>query len=150
MVTTTKSDKIEVLATYSSKPPLFSRKHGKDWNMWIMKFQVDMQNKDLWDAFKPGFQKDLPIKEYDVNAMTDKEKEHAKLVKKNKTAMTQFILALGTESLQNKVKLEEHRNKDWPTGKAHAVMTNIKNKPNDTMDNMDMKIELGKLKLGLK
>ena len=66
--------------------------------------------------------------------------------------MTQFILTFGTESLLNKVKLEEHRNKDWPTGKAHAVMTDIKTvyEPNDTMAEMDMEIELGKIKLGLK
>ena len=48
--------------------------------MWIMKFQADMKNKDLWDAFKPGFEKKIPIKEDDVNVRTDKGKEHAKLV----------------------------------------------------------------------
>ena len=66
--------------------------------------------------------------------------------------MTQFILTFGTESLLNKVKLEERRNKDWPTRKAHAVMTNIKTvyEPSDTMAEMDMEIEFCKLMLGLK
>ena len=93
---TTKANKIEVSATNSSKPPLFSGKHGKDWNMWIMKFQADMKNKDLWDAFKPGFEKDLPSKEEDVDTTTDKGKEHAKLIKKNKKSMTQLIISFGT------------------------------------------------------
>jgi hypothetical protein len=117
-----------------------------------MKFQADMRNQDLWDAFKPGFKKNLLIKEDDVNVATDEGKEHVKLVKKSKKAMMQLILAIDTESLLNKSKLEEHRNKDWPTGKAHAVMTDIKTvyEPNDTMAEMDMEIELGKLKLGLK
>ena len=112
MVTVTNSDKIEVSETNSFKPLLFSGKRGKDWNMWIMKFQADMKNKDLWDAFKPGFEKKFLMKEEDVNATTDEGKEHAKLIKKNKKAMTQLILGFGTESLLKNVKLEERRNKD--------------------------------------
>ena len=61
-----------------------------------MKFQADTKNKELWDAFTPGLETGLPSKETDVNTATDKGKEHAKLIRKNRKALTQLILAFGT------------------------------------------------------
>ena len=62
-------------------------------------------------------------------------------------------MAFTTVSLANKLNCEKRRDKaNWPTGKAHRVMTAIikEFEPEDTMAEMEMERALSKLKLGPK
>ena len=48
--------------------------------------------------------------------MTDEGEEHARMIKKSKKVMPQIILALSSEYLMNKIRREQCRDKNLPTG----------------------------------
>jgi hypothetical protein len=65
----------------------------------------------------------------------------------------QFALLLSTVPLLNKLNCKKRKDKtNWPSGKAHHVMSIIAKefKPEDTMAEMEMEHALAKLKLGPK
>jgi hypothetical protein len=61
-------------------------------------------------------------------------------VKKTKKAMMQFVLSFQKVAQLDKLNCAFRANKDWPSGKAHEVMTqHMKEyKPEDTMAEMEM------------
>ena len=70
----------------------------------------------------------------------------------NQKAMMQLALLFTQVSLMNKLNVEKRRDKDWPTGKAHRVMSTLikEFEPEDTMAEMEMEQALAKMKLGPK
>jgi hypothetical protein len=107
----------------------------------------------LDDALNPDFEEELPTKETDTFDSTfDEEKNWANTVKKNKKAMMQFAHSFTKVAQLNKLNCAGRTNKDWPSGKAHEVMTQLvkKYEPDDTMVEMEMEKALSKLTLGKK
>jgi hypothetical protein len=71
----------------------------------------------------------------------------------NQKVMMQFALSFSPVPLLNKLNCEKRKDKmNWPSGKAHHVMSVIVKefKPEDTMAEMEMEHALAKLKLGPK
>jgi len=143
-------EKVEVSNQNNSKPPQFNGKAGDTWLLWSMKFKADMVMKGLSEAFLPEFESKLPEKEA---GPFDDEDEQKKAIKMNQKAMMQLTLAFSNVSLLNKINCEQRRNKaNWPTGKAHKVMSVLfqEYEPEDMMAEMEMELALQKLKLGPK
>ena len=147
------SEKSET-TTINTKVPQFNGAKGDKYMLWKMKFEADQEMKGLWGAFLPDFETELPESEtanLDLTSSEGKKKKAA--LAKNKKAMMQLALAFTTVSLANKLNCEKRRDKaNWPTGKAHRVMTAIikEFEPEDTMAEMEMERALSKLKLGPK
>jgi hypothetical protein len=80
-----------------------------------------------------------------------KKKQH-EAVKNNQKAMMQIALYFSKVSLLNKLNRKKKKDKTWPTGKAHHVMTALikEYEPEDIMARMEMEQALSKLKLGSK
>jgi hypothetical protein len=81
------------------------------------------------------------------------EKKQHDTVKINQKAMIHLALSFNNVSLLNKLNCKKRREKtNWPTGKAHHVMSVIvkEYKLEDTMVKMEMERALAKLKLGPK
>ncbi len=117
--------KVEVTNKNNSKPPQFNGKAGDVYLMWSMKFKGDMVMKNLWEAFLPEFEDKLPPKEA---GPFDDDKDHQKAVKMNQKAMMQLTLAFTNVGLFNKINCKQQKDKaNWPTGKAHSVMTVLLN-----------------------
>jgi hypothetical protein len=89
-----------------------------------MKFKTDQVMKGLYKAFQLYFEQELPSDKKAKLDLTDeaKKKQH-KAVKKNQMAIMQLALSFLNESLLNKLNCKKKKNKKWPTGKAHHVMT---------------------------
>jgi hypothetical protein len=107
----------------------------------------------LEECFAPEFASELPPKEKEAfNLTTDKGQNWANAVKKNKKAMMQFALSWTKVAQLNKLNCATRANKDWPSGMAHEVMTQLMKeyKPDDTMAKMEMEKALSKLGLGKK
>jgi hypothetical protein len=71
----------------------------------------------------------------------------------NQKVILQFALSFSTVPLLNKLNCKKRKDKtNWPSGKAHHVMSVIVKefKPEDTMAEMEMERALAKLKLGPK
>ena len=83
---------------------------------------------------------------------TSEGRDHAAAVKKNKKAMMQFALSFQKVAQLNKLNRATRVNKDWPSGKAHEVITQLVKecKPDDTMAEMEMEKALSKLTLNKK
>jgi hypothetical protein len=66
--------------------------------------------------------------------------------------MMQFALSFTKVAQLNKLNRAGRTNKDWPSGKAHEVMTQlmIEYEPDDTMAEMEIEKALSKLTLGKK
>ncbi len=64
----------------------------------------------------------------------------------------QFALSFTKVAQLNKLHCAGRTNKDWPSGKAHEVMTQLveEYEPDDTMAKMEMKKAFSKLTLGKK
>jgi hypothetical protein len=80
-------------------------------------------------------------------------KQHDAAKMNQKAMMHQLALSFNNVSLLNKLNFEKHRDKtNWPTGKAHHVMSVIvkEYEPEDTMAEMEMERALAKLRLGPK
>ncbi len=106
-----------------SKPPQIDGKKGDKYIMWKMKFEADQMMKGLFDAFHSNFEKELPSKQkanFDLSSEEQRRQQDA--AKMNQNAMMQLVLSFTSVSLMNKLNVEKHRDKDWPTGKAHKVM----------------------------
>ena len=146
--------KVEVTNQNNLKPPRFHGKAGNTYLMWSMKFKADMVMKNLWEAFLSTFERKLPGSKdgpFDLN--TEDGKDHQKAVLKNQKAMMQFALSFTNVSLLNKINCKQQKDKaNWPTGKAHSLMTVIlkEYEPKDTMAEMEMEMALAKMKLGPK
>ncbi len=136
--------KVEVSNVGNTKRPRWDGKKGDSYLMWKVKYMAHMVMLGLDDALNPDFEEELPTKEKDTfNLTSDKGKNWANAVKKNNKAMMQFALSFTTAG---------RTNKDWPSGKAHEVMTQLvkEYKPDDTMAKMEMAKALSKLTLGKK
>jgi hypothetical protein len=70
-------------------------------------------------------------------------------VKKNEKANMQFVLSFQKVAQLNKLNRASWAKKDWPSGKAHEVITQLvkEYKPEDTMVKMEMEKALSKLTL---
>jgi hypothetical protein len=133
--------------------PQWDREKGDSYLMWKIKYTAHMLMLGLDDAFDPDFEEELPKKEKDTfNLTSDEGKNWANAVKKNKKAMKQFALSLTKVAQLNKLNCAGRTNKDWPSGKAHEVMTQLMKEyePDDTMAEMEMEKALSKLTLGKK
>jgi hypothetical protein len=137
-----RTEKIEVTTNVaSSKPPTFDGKKGDKYLMWKMKFEADQGMKGLHEAFSPDFETELPTTEKATLDLTDEaQKKQSLAIEKNKKAMRQLALAFNSVSLMNKINCEKRRDKDWPSGKAHRVMSALVNEfePEDTMAELEM------------
>jgi hypothetical protein len=113
-----------------------------------------MVMKGLFKAFQPKFETELPTKQkMTFDLMEDKEKQQHETVKKNQKAMMQFVSSFRNILLLNKLNCKNHRDKtNWPTEKAHHVMSAIvkEYKPEDIMAEMKMEQALAKMELGPK
>jgi hypothetical protein len=154
-MTTAKEDvkKVEVLNVGNSKPPQQDGKEGDSYIMWKIKFIAHLTMLGLKECFAPDFASELPPKEKEAfNLTTDKGKNWANAVKKNKKAMMQFALSWMKVAQLDKLNCATRANKDWPSGKAHEVMTQLvkEYKPDDMMAEMEIEKALSKLSLGKK
>jgi hypothetical protein len=144
---------VKVLNSNNLKPPQFNGKKGDNYIIWKMKFEVDQVMKGLYKAFQPNFEHELPSDKKTKLDLTDKaKKKQHKADKKNQKAMMQLALSFSNVSLLNKLNCEKKKDKKWPTGKAHHVMTAIikEYEPEDAMAKMEMDRALSKMKLGSK
>jgi hypothetical protein len=101
----------------------------------------------------PEFASELPSKKKDTFDLTsNKGKNWANAVKKNKKKMMPFALSWTKVAQLNKLNCAARSDKDWPSGKAHEVMMQLvkEYKPDDTMAEMEMEKALNKLCLGKK
>jgi hypothetical protein len=99
------------------------------------------------------FAGELPVKEKDTSDLTsDKGKNWANAVRKNKKTMTQCVLSWTKVAQLNKLNHATRANKDWPSRKAHEVMIQLvkEHKPDDRMAEMEMEKALNKLYIGKK
>jgi hypothetical protein len=106
-----------------------------------MKFKADQVMKGLYEAFQPNFKQELPSNKKAKLDLTDEaEKKQHKAVKKNKKAIMQLALFFLNVSLLNKLDCKKKKDKTWPTGKTHHVMTALikEYEPEDTMAKMKM------------
>ncbi len=137
----------------NTKPPQWDGKKGDSYLMWKIKYTAHMVMLGLDDALDPDFEEELSTKEKDTFDLTSNEgKNWANTVKKNKKAMMQFVLSFTKVAQLNKLNRAGRTNKDWPSGKAHEVMTQLvkEYEPDDTMSKMKMEKALSKLTLGKK
>ncbi len=82
--------------------------------------------KGLFEAFQPEFESELPSKDKAVLDLSieDQKKQHG-VVKMSQKAMMQLALSFTQVSVMNKLNVEKLRDKDWPTGKVHRVMSDM-------------------------
>jgi hypothetical protein len=133
---------IEVMNLSNSKPPQFNGKKGEDYIIWKMKFKADQVMKGLYKAFQPNFEENLPSdKKAKLDLIDKAKKKQHKAVKKNQKAMMQLSLSFLDVSLLNKLNCKKKKDKTWPTGKVHHVMTALikEYEPDDTMAKIEMK-----------
>ena len=146
-----RTEKIEVKVNAASlKPTTFDGKKGDKYIMWKMKLEADQGMKGLFEAFSPDFDKELTAKEKQtLDLSNEDEKKQSQAVKKNKKAMMQLALAFNSVALLNKINCEKRRDKDWPSGKAHRVMSALLKEfgPEDTMAELEMEEALRRMKL---
>jgi hypothetical protein len=88
-----------------------------------IKFSAHLTMLGLKDCRIPKFASELPAKEKDTFDLTsNKGKNLANAVKKNKKTMMQFALSWTKVAQLNKLNHATRADKDWPSGKAHEVM----------------------------
>jgi hypothetical protein len=129
-------EKVEVSNVGNSKPPQWDGKKGDSYLMWKIKFNDHVTMLGLEECFTLEFAIELPPKEKEAfDLTTDKGKNWANTVNKNKKAMMQFALSWTKVAQLNKLNRPTRANKDWPSGKAHEVMMKLvkEYKPDDTM-----------------
>ncbi len=144
-------EKVEVSNVRNTKPPQWDGKKGDSYLMWKIKYTAHMVMLGLDDALDPDFDEELPTKEKDTFDLTSDEGQNwANTVKKNKKAMMQFALSFTKVAQLNRLNHAGRTNKDWPSGKAHEVMTQLvkEYEPDDSMAKMEMEKALSKLTLG--
>jgi hypothetical protein len=140
----------KVKVSNNSKPLQWDGKKGNSYLMWKIKYQAHMVMLGLEEALTPVFTNELPAKEKDVlDVTTEQRQKWANAVKKNKKAMMKFALSFQRVAHLNKLNCASRANKDWPSGKAHEVMTQLvkEYEPEDTMAKMEMEKALSKLTL---
>jgi hypothetical protein len=126
---------------------------GDKYLMWKMKFEANQAMKGLFEAFQPEFESKLPSKEKAVlNLSIEDQKKQHDAIKMNQKAIMQLALLFTQVSLMNKLNIKKCRDKDWPTGKAHRVMSALirEFEPEDRMAKMEIEQALAKMKLGPK
>jgi hypothetical protein len=118
-----------------------------------MKFEADQVMNRLYKAFQSDFEQELPSDKKAKLDLTDKaKKKQHKAVKKNQKGMMQLALSFLNMSLLKKIDCKKKKDKKWPTGKAHHVMTALikEYEPEDTIAKMEMEQALSKMKSGSK
>jgi len=144
---------VELSNVGNAKPPQWDGKKGDSYLMWKIKFLAHATMLGLEECFTSEFEDELPEKEKDAfHFDTSEGRAHAAAVKKNKKAMMQFALSFQKVAQLNKLNRVTGVNKDWPSGKAHEVMTQLvkEYKPDDTMAEMEIEKALSKLTLNKK
>jgi hypothetical protein len=134
-------EKVELSNIGNAKPPQWDGKKGDSYLMWKFKFLAHATMLGLEECFTSEFEDEFPEKEKDAfDFDTSEGRAHAAAVKKNKKAMMQFTLSFQKVAQLNKLNRATRVNKDWPSGKAHEVMTQLlkEYKPDDTMAKMEM------------
>jgi hypothetical protein len=87
-------DKVKVSNVGNSKPPQWDGKKGNSYLMWKIKFSAHLTMLGLEDCLTLEFASELPEKENDTFDLTsDKGKNWANTVRKNKKTMMQFALS---------------------------------------------------------
>ncbi len=143
-------EKVELSYVGNTKPPQWDGKKGDSYLMWKIEFLAHATMLGLEECFTSEFKDELPEKEkgtFDFD--TSEGKAHAAAVKKNKKAMMQFVLSFQKVTQLSKLNRATRANKDWPSRKAHEVMTQLvkEYEPDDTMAEMEMEKALSKLTL---
>jgi hypothetical protein len=147
MVATTQNGAVtpvEVVATTSSKAPVFSGKHDDEWTIWEMKMTAHLIEKGLDMCLEPGFEDKLPNKEIGPHD-SDSKKE---AVEMNKKAMGQFIQAFSNISFLNKVNLERKADKHFLSGRLWKLWQ-VKDEynPDNSIAEAELELAMGRLKL---
>jgi hypothetical protein len=94
--------------------------------MWKIKYQAHILMLGLEEALTQDFASELPAKEKEVfNVTTEQGQKWTNAVKKNKKTMMQFMLSFKKVAQLNKLDCasSSNKDKDWPPGKAHEVIT---------------------------
>ncbi len=146
-------EKVELSNIGNAKPPRWDGKKGDSYLMWKIKFLAHATMLGLEECFTSEFKDELPEKEKDAfNLDTSEGRAHAAAVKKIKKAMMQFALSFQKVAQLNKLNRVTRVNKNWPSRKAHEVMTQLvkEYKPDDTVAEMETEKALSKLTLNKK
>ncbi len=146
-------EKVELSNVGNTKPPQWDRKKSNSYLMWKIKFMAHAMMLGHEECYTEEFENELPDREKGAfNLSTTEGQNHAAAVKKNKKAMMQFALSFTNVAQLKKVNRAQRADPNWPTGKAHGVMTQLvkEYKPDDTMAEMEMQSTLNKLTLGKK
>jgi hypothetical protein len=115
--------------------------------MWKIKFSAHLTMLGLKDCLTPEFTSELPAKEKDTFDLTsDKGKNWAHAVRKNKKMVMQCALSWKKVAQLNKLNCATRADKDWSSGKAHEVMIQLvkEYKPDDTMAKIEKEKALNK------
>ncbi len=145
--------KVKLSNVGNTKPPQWDGKKGDSYLMWKIKFMAHATMLGLEECYTLEFENVLLDREkgaFDLS--TTEGQNHAAAVKKNKKAMMQFAISFTKVAQLNTVNRATRADPNWPTGKAHEVMTQLvkKYKPDDTMAKMEIQNTLNKLTLGKK
>ena len=121
------------------KLPVFDG-DAKAYQSWWIRFQAYSRVK----GFNVALRKidDLPEKEEDAEALDPSKADDKKkivTVKKNALAMAHITMALGTESLLNKVNTVS--SEEWPGGLSYKLIESLKKEyhPEDRVATVKMK-----------
>ncbi len=110
--------KVEVSNVGDSKPPQWDGKKGDSYLLWKIKFSAYLTMLRLKDCLTPEFACELPSTEKNTfNLTSNKGKNWAKAVRKNKKTMMQFALSWAKVAQLNKLNCATRANKDWPSRK---------------------------------
>ena len=131
----------------SVKLPVFDGE-AKKYQSWWIRFQAYSRVKGFNVALRKSA--DLPVKEEDVDALDASnvnEKKKIVAVKKNALAMAHITMALGSESLLNKVNTVS--SDEWPGGLAYKLIESLKEEyqPEDRVATVEMKRQMSKVKM---
>jgi hypothetical protein len=78
----------------NTEPPQWDGKKADSYLMWKIKYTAHMVMLGLDDALDPDFEEELPTKEkVTFDSPSNKGKNWANTIKKNKKAMMQFALS---------------------------------------------------------
>ncbi len=116
-------EKVNVSNVGNSKPPKWDGKKGDSYLMWKIKFSAHLTMLGLKDCRMPEFASECPANEKDTFDLTsNKGKNWANAVRKNKKTMMQFALSWTKVAQLSKLICATRANKDWPSRKAHEIM----------------------------
>ena len=130
------------------KVPVFNGEE-KGFQSWMIRFMAYARVKGFSLALKDGA--DLPSNEEEIETLDPSNAAAKKQIlagKRNMLAMSHITMALGTESLLNKVSTV--CDDDWPGGLAYKLIKLLKEEyqPEDRVATVEMKRKMNKIRMG--